>query len=1048
MSEEVLQRKILENPIKIGEWNYYNFGATTIKQMLKLGIIPQKNYGKFLTNKVDGLIIQGKNNVIAVIEYKTPQELNSDIKIQKTINQEIEVARQLAKLYIITDTEKTIWINAINGDRILDQNGNELTTKFDYNSPEMYALINTVIKSIDKDSSQIKIVKRIDPTDLAHTIWQDVWSVSGASPENCLYTFVELFIFKYLSDLSVLTGMYSFYYLIKLMEDNTDEDVLEYYAGRIRPKIKELFPKGIDNTTIINGTIFVSKDQKAVKGYSTVFVKILNRFYEYGVLQDIDYDFKSKLFESFLKESISKKNWGQFFTPLKVVKNIIKMAEIRPGDKICDPACGVGKFLLEPMLKNVNKYYSIKDGKILRNIEMHGFDKGFDHDEQKTIILAKANMLIYFSDLIKKYPDMTEEFGRLFNDTFILKTNSILGTLAEPVEEYYDLILTNPPYVMSGSSNLKEEIKKSNLDEKYYKINAMGVEGLFMEWIIRALKPGGKAFIIVPDGIFNRTNDKKLREFIINTCYVDAIISLPKKTFFSTPKKTYIMVITKKEAINVDGIEKLPKQTNPVFTYIVSSIGETLDVDRFDIPDNDLENAVELFNQYKGLNDKSKFEDKDLRCKIQSIDKFYNNDSWLIDRWWSEEELINLGISEKENVITPNEFKDLINEIADTIVEYTEPITTIEKKKLNYVDVSLSNEKIFKIDIGKRVLKKEINAMSGNIPLYSSNVNIPFGFVNFINMIIKNNNYIIWGLDGNYELNIIDKGIQFSTTDHCGYIEILDNNINPYYVMNEIEKLTMKYKFDRSYRPTVKRMKELVIKIPESEGKFDLDYQTKIANNYKSKIELENKVNEYIKVISSNSIEVSTELDKYKLIPMNKLFDLTQKTNNSSFTKKFVNKNSGDIPVYGASMNENEVGYGYIKDSVKGVKYFNDCLTWNIDGTVGVVHNRKGRFSLSEKVIPLILQKEYENINKEYLKYEIEIESRKRGFSFGLKGGKSRISDINIKIPICQNGEIDYKLIEKIVKKHEDIKKVKKLVLSELEKAKVKIDFTFVDEEN
>lgn len=54
---------------------------------------------------------------------------------------------------------------------------------------------------------------------------------------------------------------------------------------------------------------FVSKDDKAIEGYSGVFKKILNRFLDYGRLEKIVM-FKSKLFESFLKESISKKNWG------------------------------------------------------------------------------------------------------------------------------------------------------------------------------------------------------------------------------------------------------------------------------------------------------------------------------------------------------------------------------------------------------------------------------------------------------------------------------------------------------------------------------------------------------------------------------------------------------------------------------------------------------------------------------------------------------------------------------------------------------------------
>ena len=169
--------------------------------------------------------------------------------------------------------------------------------------------------------------------------------------------------------------------------------------------------------------------------------------------------------------------------------------------KICDPACGVGKFLLEAVLPHLKDYYTVSNGNLSEKITLHGFDKGFDKEEQRTIILAKANMLIYFSDLIKEHSEITTQFAKLFNETFELKTNSILGTLRDPIENEYDLILTNPPYVTSGSSNLKDEIKKDAELEKYYKVNALGVEGLFMEWIIKALKPGGKAFIVIPDGI-------------------------------------------------------------------------------------------------------------------------------------------------------------------------------------------------------------------------------------------------------------------------------------------------------------------------------------------------------------------------------------------------------------------------------------------------------------------------------------------------------------------------------------------------------------------
>lgn len=552
MSEELIQRNLVEAPEKMGDWNFYNIGATTLKALKGAKIIPDRDYDEYEKKKPDALIVK-KPLVIAAIEYKQPKELRTDKQVAAAIAQELGTAQALqAKIYIVTDGKKSYWINPASGNEILQEDGSKITLNFDKKSTECITLINKIRASINATNNQIKAAATVDPLPLAEKVWQDLWAVSGATPENCLYTFVEIFIFKYLSDLGVLRGMYSFYDLLGKYAGNNDNEVLEYYASVIRVKIKELFPGNPkDKTTIINGTIFVSKDDKAVSGYATVFKRILNRFNDFGTLENIDYDFKSKLFETFLKESISKKNWGQYFTPLKVVRSIVNMVDIVPGMEICDPACGVGKFLLEPILHELHRYYTVEDGELKPQISLCGFDKGFDKDEQKTIILAKANMLIYMSGMIKEHPDMTQKFAQLFNDTFLLQTNSILGTLAKPIKDKFDLILTNPPYVMSGSSNLKEEISKQQELKDYFAISAMGIEGLFMEWIVRALKPNGKAFVVVPDGIMNRSNDKKLRNFILDNCYVDAVISLPLNTFFTTNKKTYILALTKKTPVNV-----------------------------------------------------------------------------------------------------------------------------------------------------------------------------------------------------------------------------------------------------------------------------------------------------------------------------------------------------------------------------------------------------------------------------------------------------------------------------------------------------------------
>lgn len=834
MSEELIQRNLVEAPEKMGDWNFYNIGATTLKALKGAKIIPDRDYDEYEKKKPDALIVK-KPLVIAAIEYKQPKELRTDKQVAAAIAQELGTAQALqAKIYIVTDGKKSYWINPASGNEILQEDGSKITLNFDKKSTECITLINKIRASINATNDQIKAAATVDPLPLAEKVWQDLWAVSGATPENCLYTFVEIFIFKYLSDLGVLRGMYSFYDLLGKYAGNNDNEVLEYYASVIRVKIKELFPGNPkDKTTIINGTIFVSKDDKAVSGYATVFKRILNRFNDFGTLENIDYDFKSKLFETFLKESISKKNWGQYFTPLKVVRSIVNMVDIVPGMEICDPACGVGKFLLEPILHELHRYYTVEDGELKPQISLCGFDKGFDKDEQKTIILAKANMLIYMSGMIKEHPDMTQKFAQLFNDTFLLQTNSILGTLAKPIKDKFDLILTNPPYVMSGSSNLKEEISKQQELKDYFAISAMGIEGLFMEWIVRALKPNGKAFVVVPDRIMNRSNDKKLRNFILDNCYVDAVISLPLNTFFTTNKKTYILALTKKTPVNVGGVATLERQTNPVFTYFCSEIGETRDVYRFDIEQNDLETASDLFNMFKGA--KTKFKTSDKRCKVVPIDDFYNGSHWSVDRWWTREEKIELGIEEEEKAIDLTTYISMINDTSAILTESIEPLQELIAKQLASTDkkkVSLSDKALFTLSLGKRLLKKDFITAKGDIPVYSANVFEPFVYTDKSNITDFSKAYVLWGIDGEFSFNVMERGTIFASTDHCGTIKILDDQIDPYYLAYIMEETRHKYGFDRGLRASLTNMKAFNIDIPiKPDGSFDLDAQKSLAES-------------------------------------------------------------------------------------------------------------------------------------------------------------------------------------------------------------------------
>lgn len=1044
MSEEILQRGLDKKPEKIGKWDFYNIGATSIKALKEYKIIADFDYGiKIERKKVDGIIVY-KQKVIAIIENKTPKEFNTEKKQKKAIEQEIEVAKKIkCPIVIATDTQQTIWINAFTGERIIDEQDNPVSLNW---SPANVTTDNNLIKliekitaSIDEKNNQIIPKKLINPTDLAKQIWQDIWSVSGATPENCLYTFVELFIFKYLSDLKILKTTNGFDFLMQLYEkDNTADEVLQYYADTIRKKIKELFPYNpIDNTTIINGTIFVSKDQKSVAGYSTVFKKVLNKFKDYGKLENINYDFKSQLFESFLKESISKKNWGQFFTPLKVIRSIEKMAnsEIKEGAVICDPACGVGKFLLEPIKSKLSDFYEITDTKVIPKITIRGFDKGFDNDEQKTIILAKANMLIYFSDLIKEKPHLTKEFSAVFNDTFNLKTNSILGTLSEPTKNEYDLILTNPPYVTSGSSNLKDEIAKDKELENYYKINGMGVEGLFMEWIIRALKPNGKAFVVVPDGLFNRKNDTKLRKFIKDECFIDAIISLPLNTFFSTSKKTYVLAITKKQ-----NAQKI--QEKPVFTYLVSEIGESRDNYRFDIEQDDLSEAVVQFNMFKGS--KLYYQSSNNRCKVLDIGWFDDLDSWVIDNCWNKREKIELGVLQQDEVISIDEFTSLMDEISNTILSLKEEIQTVKgKKKIEVTYKNFLMFDIFDIERGlSKYTKKYGDQNTGNFPVYSASNNAPLAHIDTHNYSGK---FLTWATNGFAGYVKVISG-EFSINADRALLKSKIENINLEYVKYQLEPIlrdlakgrigeNRKDEFTKVYPSMLNKIK---IKLPVKNNEIDIEQQNKIAEKIYLIDELKTKVKEYQQYVENVKIDIKDN-HRYKTISILNLFGKNNiKKGLSKYTNSYIQSHKGNYPLY-SSQTTNDGIIGYI-DSHDHDK---NCITWTTDGIyAGTVFLRKNKFSMTTHCGALIPNGNFKNISLEYVFSYLN--SELKTYAVGEQNKRITvdiIKKVNIEIPVDSKKHFDIKVQAEIAGKYQKIENIKQAISNEL----VKIQSTKIE---
>lgn len=144
MSEELIQRNLIEAPEKMGDWNFYNIGATTLKALKGAKIIPDKDYEAYEGKKPDALIVK-KPIIIAAIEYKTPQELRT----------EKQIANGFAGTILILDGKFSI-----NGDRgiLVPKNGRQ-DLDFDYMKFTLEPIFRELAKGRKGDNGEDEFTK-------------------------------------------------------------------------------------------------------------------------------------------------------------------------------------------------------------------------------------------------------------------------------------------------------------------------------------------------------------------------------------------------------------------------------------------------------------------------------------------------------------------------------------------------------------------------------------------------------------------------------------------------------------------------------------------------------------------------------------------------------------------------------------------------------------------------------------------------------------------------------------------------------------------------
>ncbi len=154
----------------------------------------------------------------------------------------------------------------------------------------------------------------------------------------------------------------------------------------------------------------------------------------------------------------------------------------------------------------------------------------------------------------------------------------------------------------------------------------------------------------------------------------------------------------------------------------------------------------------------------------------------------------------------------------------------------------LNDSNLFKLSIGNRILSTELDE-NGTVDVISANINESFGKINKEIIDDYSHQYILWGIDGDWMVRTTNIGEKFYPTDHCGYIKILTDDINPKYLAKMIENEGHNLRFSRTNRASIERVSNIKISLPNIEEQNRII--THVVDIENKIFELENKLFEF-----------------------------------------------------------------------------------------------------------------------------------------------------------------------------------------------------------
>ncbi len=210
------------------------------------------------------------------------------------------------------------------------------------------------------------------------------------------------------------------------------------------------------------------------------------------------------IYEQILNDLQSAGNAGEYYTPRAVTAFMTQMIDPKPGETLFDPACGTGGFLTSAIRHMRDHYVKRPEDESRLQANLRAVEK-----KQLPHMLCVTNMLLHGIE----------------DPSFVRHDN----TLARPYISYgqsdrVDIILTNPPF-----GGREEDGIESNFPQHF---RTRETADLFLALIIRLLKPGGRAAVVLPDGsLFGEGVKTRLKEHLMAECNLHTIVRLPNSVF-------------------------------------------------------------------------------------------------------------------------------------------------------------------------------------------------------------------------------------------------------------------------------------------------------------------------------------------------------------------------------------------------------------------------------------------------------------------------------------------------------------------------------------